>query len=138
MVYTGLPILNDVFLVEGLAADLISISQLCDQGLKVMFTKTTCFVTDENNNVVMKGDRSSDNCYLWKPEVRSKDCENYYYRRKTWKSEPMIGSQISSRTDEYHLNHFKDAFVEYTDRKRYSRDGRKHNLDNNSSRFKEE
>jgi len=73
MVCSGLPRLNDVFLVEGPTASLISISQLCDQGLKVMFTKTPCFVTDENNNVVMRGDRSSDKCYLWKPEV----CENH-------------------------------------------------------------
>jgi hypothetical protein len=36
--YSGLPKLDDVLLVKGLKANLISISQLCDQGLKVDFT----------------------------------------------------------------------------------------------------
>lgn len=35
LVCTGLPRLDDVLLVKGLTANLISISQLCDQGLKV-------------------------------------------------------------------------------------------------------
>jgi len=43
----------------------------------------------------------------------------------------MIGSQGSSRTNESHQNHFEDTYVEYTDRKKYSHDGRKHNLDIN-------
>ncbi|GAA0173243.1 hypothetical protein LIER_26900 [Lithospermum erythrorhizon] len=38
----GLPNLEDVLLVEGLIANLISISQLCDNGLKVVFDKETC------------------------------------------------------------------------------------------------
>lgn len=32
--------LNDVLLVKGLTTNLISISQFCDQGLKVNFTKS--------------------------------------------------------------------------------------------------
>ena len=38
----GLPRLNDVLLVKWLAANLISISQLCDLGLHVNFTKPEC------------------------------------------------------------------------------------------------
>jgi len=38
----GLPRLNDVFLVKGLAANLISISQLCDLGIQVNFTNHEC------------------------------------------------------------------------------------------------
>jgi len=60
---TGLPKLDDVLLVKGLTANLISISQLCDQGLKVNFTKLKCLVTNEQNEVIMKGTRSMDNYY---------------------------------------------------------------------------
>jgi len=37
-----LPRLVNVLLVKGLTANLISISQLCDQGLEVNFTKLEC------------------------------------------------------------------------------------------------
>ena len=37
--FQGLPTLDDVMLVEGLTTNLISISQLCDEGLNVNFTK---------------------------------------------------------------------------------------------------
>ena len=57
--------MDRVLFVKGLTANLISISQLCDQGLKVNFTKSECLVTNEENAVVMKGTRSKDNCYLW-------------------------------------------------------------------------
>ncbi|XP_019188855.1 PREDICTED: uncharacterized protein LOC109183091 [Ipomoea nil] len=61
---TGLPKLQQVLLVEGLHANLISISQLCDQEWKVCFTKDSCNVTDYKKNCVMEGKRSSDNCYI--------------------------------------------------------------------------
>ncbi|XP_058767798.1 uncharacterized protein LOC131641510 [Vicia villosa] len=35
----GIPNVNNVLLVQGLAANLISISQLCDEGFNVRFTK---------------------------------------------------------------------------------------------------
>lgn len=40
---------------------LISISQLYDQGFKVYFTKSECVVTNEKNEVMMRGGRSKDN-----------------------------------------------------------------------------
>ena len=40
----GLPLLKDVFYVEGLKANLISISQICDEGLTVNFLKSKCHV----------------------------------------------------------------------------------------------
>jgi hypothetical protein len=61
----GLPKLDNVLLVKGLTANLISISQLCDQGYKVNFTQAECIVTNEEGVVIMKGERSKDNCYLW-------------------------------------------------------------------------
>ena len=59
---------NDVMLVKGLTSNLISISQLCDQGLNMSFTKDQCVVTDDVNALVMIDTRSLDNYYLWNPE----------------------------------------------------------------------
>ncbi|PNX67413.1 gag-pol polyprotein, partial [Trifolium pratense] len=33
--------------------------------MKVNFTKTECLVTNEQGELLMKGVRSRDNCYLW-------------------------------------------------------------------------
>jgi hypothetical protein len=60
----GMPRLDNVLLVKGLVANLISISQLCDQGLEVNFSKPECHITDKKGEVLMKGTRSKDNCYL--------------------------------------------------------------------------
>ena len=54
----GVPNLNEVLLVKGLTANLISISQLCDLGFKVNFSKSECLVINEKQEVVMKGVRS--------------------------------------------------------------------------------
>ena len=43
----GVPNLDGVLLVNGLTANLISISQLCDLGFKVNFTKSECLVINE-------------------------------------------------------------------------------------------
>ena len=59
----NLPCLNDVRYVEWLKANLISVSQLCDQGYTVNFNKEECIVTDVNKNVLISGTRQIDNCY---------------------------------------------------------------------------
>ena len=58
----GLLRLKNVFYVEGLKANLIGISQLCDQKLIVKFTKNTCKVLNKSGEVLLEGSRSSDNC----------------------------------------------------------------------------
>ncbi|CAJ2661762.1 unnamed protein product [Trifolium pratense] len=63
----GLPKLESVLLVKGLTANLINISQLCDQGMKVNFTKNECLVSNNGGDILMRGVRSKDNCYLWIP-----------------------------------------------------------------------
>ncbi|XP_057418198.1 uncharacterized protein LOC130712379 [Lotus japonicus] len=65
LVNSGSPDLNNVLLVKVVAANLISISQLCDQDLNVLFSKTECMVTTSSHKVVMRGVRSKDNCYMW-------------------------------------------------------------------------
>jgi len=64
----GMPRLDNVLLVKGLTANLISISQLCDQGLIVNFSKLECQITNKEGEVLIKGTRSKDNCYLWVPQ----------------------------------------------------------------------
>ncbi|CAM8913334.1 unnamed protein product [Rhodiola kirilowii] len=60
----GLPRLTEVFLVEGLQANLISISQLCDGNNHVQFTQDKCIVQNNQNQIVLTGRRASNNCYL--------------------------------------------------------------------------
>ena len=38
----GLPVFEDVWYVDGLKANLLSINQICDNGLNVLFTKYEC------------------------------------------------------------------------------------------------
>ena len=59
-----LPNLRDVFLVNEVKANLISISQLCDQDLFLKFRKDKCIIIYQDQQHIMEGNRSSDNCYL--------------------------------------------------------------------------
>jgi hypothetical protein len=68
LINNGLPRLDNVLLVKGLTANFISISQLCDQGMNVNFTQEECNVTNGDGQILMKGVRSKDNCYLWVPQ----------------------------------------------------------------------
>ncbi|KAG9445159.1 hypothetical protein H6P81_016499 [Aristolochia fimbriata] len=54
----GLPKLKNVLLVDGLKANLISISQLCDQNLHVKFTKDGCQVMDDKHISILEGTRT--------------------------------------------------------------------------------
>ncbi|CAM8899901.1 unnamed protein product [Rhodiola kirilowii] len=59
----NLPALEDTLLVEGLTMNLISISQLCDHGHYVSFSRDSCLVLNENGESVMKGRRRANDCY---------------------------------------------------------------------------
>lgn len=84
----GLPLLHKVLLVDNLKANLISISQLCDDDLLVQFTKDQCRVLDSSNKCVMEGSRSSDNCYLFRSGISSGTClitreeESYLWHKR--------------------------------------------------------
>lgn len=70
MVSDEVPKLQNVFFFffEGLVSNLISISQLCDQGMEVHFNKSDYPVTNKKGEVLMKGIRSKNNCYKWVPQ----------------------------------------------------------------------
>ncbi|XP_073130814.1 uncharacterized protein [Henckelia pumila] len=59
----GFPKIHNILHVEGLNANLISISQLCDDDLHVKFDKNICEVFDNTNRWVITDTRSVDNCY---------------------------------------------------------------------------
>ena len=59
----GLPKLENALLVDGLKANLLSISQMCDSHHEVLFSKNKCEILDKKGNTVLHGVRTSDNCY---------------------------------------------------------------------------
>jgi hypothetical protein len=56
--------------VEGLTTNLISISQLCEQGLNAHFSDSECTIL-KDQEVVMKGTKSKDKCCLWTAQNNS-------------------------------------------------------------------
>jgi len=57
-------IIEDVLLVKGLKHSLLSISQLCDKGYKIMFEPDQCLITDSKSaETILVGKRVS-NIYM--------------------------------------------------------------------------
>ena len=57
----GLPLLKDVLYIKGLKANLLSITQICDE--EFQFSKKGCLIIDEEGIQVLEGNRTTDNCY---------------------------------------------------------------------------
>jgi len=55
--------INDVWLVDGLKHNLLSICQFCDNGYDVMFDKTNCTVVNQNDNSIIYKGKMIDNVY---------------------------------------------------------------------------
>jgi hypothetical protein len=72
----GIPNLQNVLFVEGLQANLITVSQLTDDYEDVNFNKQRCIVLDNNGKNVMGGLRSKDNCYYVHANVNMQTCLN--------------------------------------------------------------
>ena len=68
----GLPIFEDVWYVDGLKANLLSISQICDNGLNVLFTKYECKILDGGGDCMCIGVRTADNCYGITPSISNR------------------------------------------------------------------
>jgi hypothetical protein len=60
---SGIEVSQKALCVEGLKANLLSISQLCDDDLVVQFSKKECNIFDNNGKWLMGGEWTSDNCY---------------------------------------------------------------------------
>ena len=72
MDFPGLPVFEDVWYVDGLKANLLSISQICDNGLNVLFTKYECEILDGGGDCMCVGVRTADNCYGLTPSISNK------------------------------------------------------------------
>ncbi|KAM5570153.1 hypothetical protein ABKV19_017253, partial [Rosa sericea] len=59
----GVPNLKNVLYVEGLTANLISVSHLADDYEDVWFNKQRCVILNKKGEGIMGGKRSFDNCY---------------------------------------------------------------------------
>ena len=63
IVIPGLPLLKDVLYIKGLKANLLSITQICDEDFLVQFSKKGFLIIDEEGIQVLEGNRTTDNCY---------------------------------------------------------------------------
>ena len=63
---------EDVWYVNRLKANLLSISQICNNGLNVLFTKYECEILDGGGDCICFGIRIADNCYGITPSISHK------------------------------------------------------------------
>jgi hypothetical protein len=59
----GLGTSQEALYVEGLKANLLSISQFCDNDLVVQFSKKECNIFDNSGKWLIGGERTAKNCY---------------------------------------------------------------------------
>lgn len=71
-----MPNIENFWSVASLNANLISISQLCDEGYKVNFPKEACMVNDKNGETVIKAQHTYDKCYGILSQGKSKICNS--------------------------------------------------------------
>ena len=68
----GLPVFEDVWYVDGLKANLLSISKICDNALNILFTKYECEILDGGGDCMCVGVRTANNCYGLTPSTSNK------------------------------------------------------------------
>ncbi|KAI9162620.1 hypothetical protein LWI28_029000 [Acer negundo] len=66
-----LPFLPNALFIDGLKANLISISHLSDEGLSFLFSKNDSSIILPNGQTLLKGRRSSNNCYCLEARIVS-------------------------------------------------------------------
>src|SRR5690606_9929935 len=82
-----LPHLINVYFVDGLRENLISISQLCDVGLEVILNSKECRAVDSKGSLVLYGVRSGNTWYMWKPShmcLLARESNLGLWHRKLW------------------------------------------------------
>ena len=67
-----LPVFEDVWYVDGLKANLLNISQICDNELNVLFTKYECEILDGGGDCMYVGVRTAGNYYGLTPSISNK------------------------------------------------------------------
>lgn len=67
----GMPKLKNVLHIERMKTNLINISQLCDKDLLVFFDKRRFYVITEDEEYIITGTKTLDNCYQMNVVVES-------------------------------------------------------------------
>ena len=67
-----LPVFENVWYVNRLKANLLSISQIYDNRLNVLFTKYECEILDGGGDCICVGIRIANNCYGITPSINHK------------------------------------------------------------------
>ena len=62
------PIITNVLIVKNLKHNLLSISQLCNEGYKIKFEKDKCHIVDNNSTIIFEGIRKK-NIYILSMKV---------------------------------------------------------------------
>ena len=57
--------IENVLLVDGLKHNLLSISQLCDKGNKVVFDKSRCTIENKQDNKILFVENRHENIYVF-------------------------------------------------------------------------
>jgi len=78
---------GNVLYVDGLKHNLLSVSQMCDQGTEVIFRSNGCHVRDlDTGKTVIKGKRTPNNLYIFEEGQQqcymSKDDEHWLWHRR--------------------------------------------------------
>ena len=78
---------GNVLYVDGLKHNLLSVSQMCDQGTEVIFRSNGCCVRDlDTGKTVIKGRRTPNNLYIFEERQKqcylSKDEEHWLWHRR--------------------------------------------------------
>ena len=60
---------EDVWFVDGLKANMLSINQIYDNGLNVFFTKSEYKILDDGGDCECVGIRTGNNCYGITPSI---------------------------------------------------------------------
>ena len=63
---------EDVWFVDGLKVNLLSINQICINGLNVLFTKYECEILEDEGDYICVGIRTVDNSYGITPSINHK------------------------------------------------------------------
>eukprot|EP00253_Pinus_taeda_P003486 PITA_03486 len=78
---------GNVMYVDGLKHNLLSVSQMCDQGTEVIFRSNVCIVRElDTGKIVIKGTRTPNNLYIFKEGEQqcflSKNDEHWLWHRR--------------------------------------------------------
>jgi len=78
---------GNVLYVDGLKHNLVSVSQMCDQGTEVIFRSNGCSVRDlDTGKIVIKGIRTPNNLYIFEEGQQqcylSKNDEHWLWHRR--------------------------------------------------------